>query len=177
MGLEGRLRNHYYAQVDARAPEEFRLGNRNKHPPGNRANALMSFGNGLCYAMVLNEIYKTQLNPTISYLHQPSERRFSLALDISEVFKPFMVDRLIFRLINLKMIQPKHFEQEFEGTFLNEKGRKVFLTAWDERLGETIHHRQLKKQVSYRNLVRLECLKIVKHLLDEKQYTPFRMWW
>ena len=54
------------------------------------------------YTRVLSEIYKTQLNPTISYLHEPSERRFSLCLDIAEIFKPIIADRLIFSMLNKK---------------------------------------------------------------------------
>lgn len=66
------------------------------HPPDNMINSLISFVNTLIYTKVLSEIYHTQLNPTISYLHEPGVRRFSLSLDIAEVFKPLIGDRLIF---------------------------------------------------------------------------------
>ena len=73
---------------------------REKRPPTNPINALISFGNSLMYTAVLSEMYKTQLNPTISYLHEPGSRRFSLSLDIAEIFKPLLMDNLIFMLIN-----------------------------------------------------------------------------
>lgn len=177
MGIEGRARDYYYTCLDEELTEEFRIGIRVRRPPGNMGNALISFGNGMCYAAVLNEIYRTQLNPTISYLHEPGERRFSLALDIAEVFKPFLVDRLILRLVNLKMLQEKHFNSDFEGTFLEEKGRKIFLEEWDKRLKTTVYHRQLSRQVSYQTLIRLECMKLIKHLTGEKRYKAFKMWW
>jgi CRISP-associated protein Cas1 len=58
---------------------------------------LISFGNSLLYATTLSEIYRTQLNPTVSFLHEPSARRYSLSLDLSEIFKPIIVDRTIFK--------------------------------------------------------------------------------
>ena len=82
-----------------------------KRPPNNPVNAMISFGNSLYYAACLSEIYRTQLNTLISYLHEPGERRVSLALDLSKVFKPILVDRTIFKLLNQKMIQLDDFDQ------------------------------------------------------------------
>ncbi|MDL0298323.1 CRISPR-associated endonuclease Cas1, partial [Clostridioides difficile] len=73
-------------------------------PPKDPVNALMSFGNSIMYTNVLSEIYKTQLDPTISFLHEPSTKRFSLSLDIAEIFKPIIIDTIIFSLINNKRI-------------------------------------------------------------------------
>ena len=142
-------------------------------------NALISFGNALCYSVALRQIYRTALDPTISFLHEPGERRFSLALDVSEVFKPLLVDRAIFRLVKTGAIQPKHFEARLGGTYLTEAGRRVFTGHWDERLRQTIHHRGLDRKVSYQRLVRLECYRLVRHLCDPKEdpYQGFRMWW
>lgn len=177
MGIEGSVRKHYYQLLDDRLPEEFKIRTRQKQPPGNRGNALISFGNSLCYAAVLRQIYHTQLNPTISFLHEPGYRRFSLSLDISEIFKPFLVDRLVLRLVNLKQIQEKHFVDNFNGTFLNDRGRRIFTAEWDEQLKTTVYHRQLKRDVSYRKLIRLECLKLVKCIFEGEKYTSFKMWW
>src|SRR5699024_3957900 len=70
---------------------------------------LISFVNTLIYTKVLGEIYQTQLNPTVSYLHEPGDRRFSLSLDLAEIFKPILGDRLIFSLLNRKQITEKSF--------------------------------------------------------------------
>jgi len=146
-------------------------------PPENPLNALLSFGNSLVYATVLKEIYVTALNPTISYLHEPSERRFSLALDVSEVFKPVLVDRLIFRLINLGQIKEDDFIKELNFSYLNEKGRKIFVKAYDEFLNTTLVHRNLKRKVKYGSFIKLELYKLIKHLLGEKEYKPLKVWW
>jgi CRISPR-associated protein Cas1 len=177
MAIEGAIRNTYYQSYDKIMPAGFRLEGRTKQPPENPLNALISFGNSLLYGTVLTEIYNTQLNPTISYLHEPSERRFSLALDIAEIFKPFLVDRVIFKLVNKNMLSEVDFVKELKSCLLNEKGRRTFLAEWDEKLKTTIKHRELKRNVSYQRLIRLECYKLTKHLLGTKEYEPFVIWW
>lgn len=177
MGIEGNIRSNYYTSWNLIVDPEINFEKRQKHPPSNSINALISFGNSLVYTSVLSEIYKTQLNPLISFLHEPGERRFSLSLDIAEIFKPLLSDRLIFSLLNKKQIQDKHFSKELNKCYLTEEGRKIFLKEFDEKLKTTIQHRQLKKSVSYRHLIRLECYKIIKHLLGEKEYKPFKIWW
>ena len=80
MGMEGNIRSLYYKAWNLIINEEISFEKREKHPPTNPVNALISFGNSLVYTTVLSEIYKTQLNPLISFLHEPGERRFSLSL-------------------------------------------------------------------------------------------------
>lgn len=77
----------------------------------------------------LSEIYKTQLDPTISFLHEPGLSRYSLSLDIAEVFKPIIADRLIFSLLNRNQIQDKHFTQDLEYLHLDENGSKIILVV------------------------------------------------
>ena len=138
---------------------------------------MFSFGNMICYSICLRAIHQTQLNPTISYLHTPGERRYSLALDISEIFKPIIVDRVIFKVLNKKEIQGKHFDMKLNKCLLNDAGKKIYVKAIEDRLNETIQHRSLNRNVSYRHLVKLECYKLSKHLLDIEEYKPFKMYW
>lgn len=176
MGMEGNIRQAYYEAFEA-IIQGFEMGNRSKQPPSNEINALISFGNMMCYTLCLDQIYHTQLNPTISFLHEPGYRRYSLALDIAEIFKPILVDRLIFSLLNKKQIQARDFDKQLNSCLLKESGRKVFTKAWDEKLKETIKHRSLNKHVSYKRLVRLECYKLSKHLMNIEPYKPFKIWW
>lgn len=176
MGIEGNIRQVYYEAFDVILKEHAMEG-RSKQPPLNEVNALVSFGNMMCYTMCLDQIYHTQLNPTISFLHEPGFRRYSLALDISEIFKPILVDRVIFRVLNKKEIQSKDFDIHVNKVVLKESGKKVFIKAFEERLNETIKHRTLNKHVSYKHLVKLECYKLSKHLLEIETYQPFKIWW
>ena len=176
MGLEGNIRQTYYEGFDL-IINDFNMEGRSKQPPRNEVNALISFGNMMCYSQCLRAIHQTQLNPTISYLHTPGERRYSLSLDISEIFKPILVDRVIFKLLNKRELQEKHFDTKLNRCLLNPGGKKIFVKAFEERLTETIQHRSLKRNVSYRHLIMLECYKLSKHLLDMEEYKPFKMWW
>lgn len=176
MGIEGQIRQYYYEAFNL-IINDFEMGGRSKQPPQNEVNALISFGNMVCYTLCLRAIHQTQLNPTISYLHKPGERRYSLALDIAEIFKPIIVDRVLFRVLNKKEIQAKHFDKKMNRCLLNVSGKKIFIKALEDRLQETIQHKSLKRSVSYRHLVKLECYKLAKHLLSIEEYKPFKMYW
>ena len=177
MGIEGNIRKSYYKSWNKIINQEIDFEKRVKRPPDNMINTLISFINTLVYTTCLGEIYKTQLNPTISYLHVPGERRFSLCLDISEVFKPLISDRMIFSLLNKNIITESDFDRESNFYHLKDKGKKKILQEYDERLKKTIRHKILKKDVSYRHLIKLECYKLIKHLMDDKEYEPFKIWW
>jgi CRISPR-associated protein Cas1 len=133
MGIEGNVRQIYYKGFDL-ILNDFSMDGRSKMPPRNEVNALISFGNMMCYSQCLRAIHQTQLNPTISYLHTPGERRYSLSMDISEIFKPILVDRVIFRLLNKRELQEKHFDNKLNRCLLNPTGKKIFVKAFDERL-------------------------------------------
>ncbi|MEY8351303.1 type I-B CRISPR-associated endonuclease Cas1b [Bacillus cereus] len=179
MGIEGNIRKVYYSGFNCIIKNpEFHIVKREKRPPNNPINALISFGNSLMYTAVLSELYKTQLNPTISFLHEPCVKRYSLSLDIAEIFKPLIIDRLIFSLINNKMINESHFQWIDESIcMLNEKGKKRFLLEYEKKLSQTVKHRKLNRKTSYRFFIRLECYKLIKHFIGEKTYNPLKAWW
>ena len=127
MGIEGRIRNVYYSAFNNILKYGFLLNKREKRPPNDPVNALISFGNSLLYSTVLGEIYKTQLDPTVSYLHEPSTRRFSLSLDLSEIFKPLVIDSLIFYTVNNKILNLEDFDSKEEICLLNEEGKRSLL--------------------------------------------------
>lgn len=177
MNIEGRIRSEYYYKFDEILPDDFKMEGRSRQPPKNMINSLISFGNSMMYSTVLTELYNTQLNPTISYLHEPSERRFSLSLDLSEIFKPIFVDRLIFYMVNKRMLSKKDFNEDLNCCLLNDKGRNKFIKEYNKRLEKTIKHKKLKKNVSYQRLIRLEAYKLKKHILGIEKYDPFVSWW
>lgn len=177
MGIEGNIHKVYYKEWNVIVNQEINFSTRVKRPPDNMINTLISYLNSLVYTTVLAEIYKTQLDPTISYLHEPGTGRFSLSLDIAEIFKPLIADRLIFSLLNKNQVQEKHFTKELNYLHLKEDGSKTILAEYDKRLKQTINHKELEREVSYRYLIRLECYKLIKHLFGENEYNSFVMWW
>ena len=178
MAIEGNARETYYSAFDIILKNsDFMFNKRTKRPPQNRLNALISFGNSFLYTVCLSEIYKTHMDPRIGFLHATNFRRFSLNLDIAEIFKPIIVDRAIFTVINKKIIKASHFENKTGGIILNEAGKRAFVSALEERLNSTIKHRSLGRNVSYRTLIRMEVYKLEKHLLGDREYEPFISRW
>jgi len=177
LGAEGSLRALYYEFLDRRLSADFMLKGRSYNPPSNPGNALMSFLNMMCYASIISELHRTQLNPLIGFYHKPGRHRFPLAYDLSELLKPLLVDRLILSLVNRSQITLEHFEEEMNGCLLTPKGRYIVVRAFEKTMQTTIRHRSLNRSVSYRRLIRLEAYKLVKELLGEQDYEAFRIWW
>lgn len=178
MGIEGNIRDTYYKGFDEIIDnEDFIFEERSRMPPKNHLNSLISFGNSMMYVLVLSEIYKTHLDPRIGYLHTTNFRKFTLNLDVAEIFKPIIIDRIIFSLIGKKMISIEDFEDDMGGVLLKESGRKVFVEEFDKKLKTTIKHRELGRNVSYNRLIRMELYKLQKHFMDEEEYLPYVSRW
>lgn len=147
MALEGEVWTRFYGDFAYFLPEDFIMNKRVRRPPDNPMNAMVSFGNTLLYGKTISAIYQTHLEQRISYLHEPSEGRFSLSLDMSEVFKPVIVYRTIFDLVNNRKIQvTKHFDKKLNYCLLNEEGRKIFIEAFEGRLEFSIFTSSIKEK-------------------------------
>ena len=176
MAYEGEVWMRFYADFMYFLPEDFVMNKRVKRPPDNPINALVSFGNTLLYTKTISAIYQTHLDQRISFLHEPSEGRFSLSLDLSEVFKPVIVFRTIFDLVNNHRLQvEKHFEKNVNYCILNEEGRKIFVKAFEERMESVFEHSRLKRKVTYRTALKLDCYKLIKNILEDKEFVPFSL--
>ena len=176
MAIEGEAWQKFYHDFKYFLPEEFVMNKRVKRPPDNPINALISFGNTLLYTKTISMIYCTHLDQRISYLHEPSEGRFSLSLDISEVFKPAIVYKTIFDLVNNRRLQvEKHFDKKVNYCLLNEEGRKIFIEAFEKKLESVFMHQKLKRKVSYQTAIKLDCYKLIKTILEEQEFKPFSM--
>lgn len=176
MAIEGEIWQRFYSDFKYFLPEDFIMNKRVKRPPDNPINALISFGNSILYAKTINAIYRTHLDQRISFLHEPSEGRFSLSLDISEVFKPVLVYKTIFDLVNRRKIQvTKHFDKNYNYCLLNEEGRKIFIEAFETRMESVFLHPKLKRKVTYRTAIKLDCYKLIKYIMEDKEFIPYSM--
>lgn len=176
MAVEGELWQRFYGEFKNILPEDFILNKRVKRPPDNPINALISFGNTLLYTKTISSIYRTHVDQRISFLHEPSEGRFSLSLDISEVFKPVIVYKTVFELVNNRKLQvTKHFDKKVNYCLLNEEGRRIFIKAFEERLESVFTHPRLKRKVSYRTAIKLDCYKLIKFIMENKEFVPFSL--
>ncbi|NPA12179.1 MAG: CRISPR-associated endonuclease Cas1, partial [Epsilonproteobacteria bacterium] len=172
--IEGNIWAGFYDSFKYFLPQDFIMNKRVKRPPDNPINALISFGNSLLYTKTINAIYQTHLNQSISFLHSPSEARFSLSLDLSEAFKPIIVFKTIFDLVNRKKLKvEKHFDKKLNYALLNEEGKKIFIQAFEDRLNEKFKHPKLKRMVSYQSAIKYDGYKLIKFLLENKEFMPF----
>lgn len=172
--IEGQIWSRFYNSFKYFLPDDFLMNKRVKRPPNNPINALISFGNTLLYTKTITAIYHTHLNQSISFLHSPSQARFSLSLDLSEAFKPIIVFRTIFELVNKRKLQVvKHFDKRFNYALLNENGKKIFIQAFEERLNEKFQHSRLKRALSYQRAIQLDGYKLIKFFLEEREFMPF----
>lgn len=176
LAAEGDLWQRFYTSFKYFLPEDFIINKRVKRPPDNPINALISFGNSLLYTKTINAIYRTHLDQRISFLHEPSEGRFSLSLDMCEVFKPVIVFKTIFELVNNRRIQvEKHFDKKTNYCLLNEEGRNIFITAFEERMETVFMHPALNRKVTYRTAIKLDCYKLIKFIMEDKEFVPFSL--
>ncbi|GAB6161960.1 type I-B CRISPR-associated endonuclease Cas1b [Desulfothermus naphthae] len=178
MSFEGKAKGIYYNSFNKILDnKDFCFNKRTRRPPQDYLNTLISFVNSLIYTYVLSEIYQTHLDPRIGFLHTTNFRRFSLNLDIAEIFKVVIGDRLLISLIKHGIITRKDFDKGLEKIILSDKGRRKILEKMEEFLSRTITYRKINKKVSYRRLIRLELYKLEKYLIGDEDYKPFVMEW
>lgn len=174
--LEARVRNAYYHCFDAFIlAEGFAFDKRTRRPPKNEVNAMLSFGNTVLYNLLATEIQKTALDVRVGFLHATNRRCESLNLDIAELFKPLIVDRVVFSMINRNMIDPeKHFEHMENGTvYLNSEGKHIFLRTLSDKLDTRVTVG--KQSVPYRVIIDREIKKLIAYFRNgEKRYYPFK---
>ena len=176
LSIEGQIWHRFYDSFKHFLLDDFIINKRVKRPPDNPMNALISFGNTLLYTKTISAIYHTHLNQSISFLHSPREGRFSLSLDLCEAFKPIIVFKTIFDLVNNKKLQvSKHFDKKLNYALLNDIGKKIFIEAYENRLNESFVHPKLKRRTTYKSAIKYDAYKLVKFLMEDKEFIPFRL--
>lgn len=176
MLVEAKIWNYFYEQFDYFLRNDFVMNKRVKRPPDNPINALISFGNTILYTKTISQLYQTHLNQTISFLHSAGESRFSLSLDLSEVFKPIIVYKTIFDCINNRKLNvEKHFDKKLNYCLLNETGKKIFIAALEERFSQTYENKKLKRKVSLLTAIKYDAYKLIKEILEDVDFVPFSL--
>lgn len=175
LSLEGNVRMLYYSCInDIISNNTFDFNNRNRRPPKDPINALISYGNTILYNYVAKKIYKSKLDIRIGFLHATNKRKESLNLDISEIFRPIIVDKVIFSLINRHEIKEElHFKYlENNACYLNDLGRKIFIQAFENKMFSKIKINN--KYYSYSDLIMNEIYKLVNHIKGTKKYKAYK---
>lgn len=177
-GIEGELSARYFGVFDQlilNQKEAFRYDGRNRRPPQDPVNALLSF----TYTLLANDcaaaLESVGLDAYVGFLHRDRPGRSSLALDLMEELRPAFADRLVLTLINTRKIQAKHFQRQAGGVvLLNDEGRKLLLTAWQSRKKEELTHPYLKEKVPWGLVPYVQSLLLARYIRgDLDGYPPF----
>ena len=173
LGAEGNIWSSYYSAFGRmfKDHENFR---RKFHPPPDDLNALISYGNTLLYSTALTNIVTSSLNPSISFLHEPSDRSFSLALDVADVFKPVIVERLLATLVNNRSLDHEDFEERNGGVYLTQSSRLKYVTAYRNKMETTVKYGN--RYVSYDGMILQECFNLRDYIVKGRSYKSFRAW-
>lgn len=175
MLLEGRIREIYYTCLNDILPyDDFLFTKRSRRPPEDPLNSLISFGNTVLYRRIAKEIYKSRLDIRIGFLHAANRRYESLNLDISEIFRPVIVEKVIFSLINKHMIGEKlHFDTLDNGAvYLNNEGKKIFITEFEDKMSQRMKIES--GTISYVELIRAEIQKLTRYFDKGEPYKAYK---
>lgn len=176
-GYEGFGAAQYFAALNQliRNPG-FSLPKRAFHPPPDPMNSLLSFGYTLLFNNVFSLLITEGLNPYLGNLHGAERPKAYLAFDLMEEFRSPVVDTLVMKLVNQKAVRPTDFTWPTDkgGVYLTSPARRLFLKRFEERMGETASHPDVKNPVSYRRIIQLQVQRYVKSLLGDQPYEAFR---
>jgi len=177
-GNEGEAAASYFAafpQLITVKDEAFSFTGRNRRPPTDPVNALLSFAYTLLVHDCRSALEGVGLDPCVGYLHTDRPGRPSLALDLMEEFRAVLADRLVLSLLNRKQIQPKDFNDSAGGAVtMSDSARKTLLTTWQKRKQEEITHPYLGEKCQVGLLPHLQAQLLARHLRgDLEAYPPF----
>lgn len=177
MGYEGVASKDYFAALGALiANDGFSLTERNRRPPKDPVNSMLSFGYTLLFHNVLSLILAEGMNPYLGNLHGSERKEAFLGFDLMEEFRSPVVDTMVMRLINQKIMSPTDFTgpNEEGGIYLLDPGKRVFLKHFEERISKSIKHPDSSEEVSYRRVIQLQIQRYKKTLLEGVPYEPFK---
>src|SRR6266581_2219480 len=171
MGIEGSAAALYFEQFESmlkqRGDWKFDWRGRNRRPPRDPVNALLSLG----YSMLAKELtgvcHSVGLDPFLGFMHQPKYGRPALALDLMEEFRPLVADSVAISLINRGELGPEDFIRSANGTFLNDRGRKAFWEAWFRRLDTEVSHPEFRYKMAYRRMLEVQARQLWRFVRGE----------
>lgn len=177
-GIEGKAAEQYFSVFDhmiLNQKEDFSFVRRNRRPPLDNVNALLSFAYTVLAGDCANALASVGLDPYVGFMHGDRPGRSSLALDLMEEMRPILADRFVLTLINTKSIQAVHFEkQKDNAVLLNEDGRRVFFSAWQNHKRESITHPYLKEKIVWGLVPYVQALLLARTIRgDVDEYPPF----
>lgn len=178
LGLEGEAASVYFSVFDdliLQQKDDFYFRGRNRRPPLDLTNAMLSFAYTLLAGMCGSALEAVGLDPYVGFFHRDRPGRMSLALDLMEELRPVMADRFVLTLINKKMISPEGFIKKEDGAvIMDDDTRKQFLASWQTKKAEEIRHPFLDEKIEWGMVPYVQALLLARHLRgDLDEYPPF----
>jgi len=171
-GLEGRASAIYFRVFGSLLPQGFDFPRRNRHPPRDPINAMLSLGYTLLLGEAITAIVAQGLDPCIGTLHAAADGRPSLALDLIEPWRAPVCDAMVLRMVGLKMVHPDDFErQENGGVRMKPPLLRKFLQQYEQRIQRKVRIGQ--RELSFRDFIRLAAFFVVRSL---RRDTAIRTW-
>lgn len=177
-GIEGELASRYFSifnEMILNQKDDFIFQTRNRRPPMDRVNALLSFAYAVVERECANALRSVGLDPFVGFMHTDRPGRESMALDIMEEFRSILCDRFVLTLINTKTVRKDSFMKGDDGAvLLNDKGRKIFFNNWQNRKRELITHPFLKEKMEWGLVPYIQALLLARTIRgDIEEYPPF----
>lgn len=174
LGIEGHATRVYFSAFKSMIRAKIDFTGRNRNPPKDPINALLSFGYGIITNELLSLLFANGFDPYIGYLHGIDYGRPALALDLVEEFRHSLVDRLVLSLINNNIISSNDFLTDYDkGLILSQEGLRKFIHHYEKRVTEQIFNVDNQKKLNYRQLFKIQVSKLAKTILTGIQYQPF----
>ena len=171
LGIEGSAAAIYFEQFETmlkqRGDWKFDWRGRNRRPPRDPVNALLSLGYSILAKELTGVCYAVGLDPFLGFMHQPRYGRPALALDLMEEFRPLIADSVAISLVNRSELVPADFIRSTRGTFLSQRGRKAFWEAWFRRLDGEVSHPQFAYKMAYRRMLEVQARQLWRFLRGE----------
>lgn len=171
LGIEGSAAAVYFEQFETMLKErddwKFDWRGRNRRPPRDPVNALLSLGYSTLAKELAGVCHSVGLDPFLGFMHQPRYGRPALALDLMEEFRPLIADSVAISLINRGEVGPDDFMRTASGTFLKDGGRRSFWEAWSRRMDTEVSHPEFSYKMAYRRMLEVQARQLWRFVRGE----------
>jgi CRISPR-associated protein Cas1 len=174
-GIEGLAAREYFSYWQIILPEGWKFEGRNRRPPRDPVNALLSFAYSLLQVQVTAGVHLAGLDPYIGYLHETTRGQPAMVLDLMEEFRPLVGDSLVFSLLSRGEIKLSDFEESLGAFRLKDSARTKFLESFEQKMNEEFKHPVFDYSCTYRRSIELQARLLARHLQEEIPYKPLAL--